>query len=111
MMNESLEQPGIPAELPSYDAILLVSFGGPEGRDDVMSFLKNVLRGKNVPRERMLEVAEHYNHFDGVSPTNDQCRALLTAMRHELTGHGIDLPVYWGNRTWNPLLLDTLLQM
>jgi ferrochelatase len=76
-----------------------------------MPFLENVLRGKNVPRERMLEVAEHYNHFNGISPINDQCRALLAAIRHELTEHGIDLPVYWGNRNWNPLLPDTLMEM
>ena len=94
-----------------YDALLLVSFGGPEGRDDVIPFLENVLRGKNVPRERMLEVAEHYYHFDGISPINAQCRALLAAMRQELTGHDIDLPVYWGNRNWDPLLPDTLAEM
>ena len=100
----------------TYDAILLVSFGGPEGPDDVMPFLENVLRGKNVPRERMLEVAEHYNHFGGVSPINAQCRDLLEALRSKLTGHGIDLPVYWGNRNWgnrnwDPLLPETLQKM
>jgi len=94
-----------------YDAILLVSFGGPEGRDDVIPFLENVLRGKNVPRERMLEVAEHYYHFDGISPINAQCRTLLAAMQQELTQNGIDLPVYWGNRNWDPLLSDTLAEM
>jgi protoporphyrin/coproporphyrin ferrochelatase len=94
-----------------YDAILLVSFGGPEGPDDVMPFLENVLRGKNVPRERMLEVAEHYNHFGGVSPINSQCRDLLDAMRAELAEHGITLPVYWGNRNWAPLLPEVLHQM
>lgn len=94
-----------------YDAILLVSFGGPEGPDDVMPFLENVLRGKNVPRERMLEVAEHYDHFDGISPINAQCRELQAAMQRELAGHGIDLPVYWGNRNWDPLLPDTLADM
>ncbi|MFT5094361.1 MAG: ferrochelatase, partial [Porticoccaceae bacterium] len=92
----------------TYDAILLVSFGGPEGPNDVMPFLENVLRGKNVPRERMLEVAEHYNHFGGVSPINDQCRDLLEAISTELNEHGIDLPVYWGNRNWHPMLPDTL---
>ena len=94
-----------------YDAILLVSFGGPEGPEDVMPFLENVLRGKNVPHERMLEVAEHYNHFGGVSPINAQCRDLLDALRPELVEHGIDLPVYWGNRNWDPLLPETLRQM
>jgi ferrochelatase len=94
-----------------YDAVLLVSFGGPDGPDDVMPFLENVLRGRNVPRERMLEVAEHYHHFDGKSPINEQNRALLTALRQELDSRGPHLPVYWGNRNWNPLLADTLREM
>jgi ferrochelatase len=91
-----------------YDSILLVSFGGPEGPDDVMPFLENVLRGKNVPRERMLEVAEHYQHFGGISPINGQCRLLIEALEMELAKHSIDLPVYWGNRNWSPMLEDTL---
>ena len=100
----------------NYDAILILSFGGPEGRDDVIPFLENVLRGKNVPRERMLEVAEHYYHFDGISPINEQNRALITALRDELTTpasveKGLDLPIYWGNRNWHPMLVDTLQQM
>lgn len=94
-----------------YDAILIVSFGGPEGPDEVMPFLENVLRGKNVPRERMLEVAEHYQHFGGVSPINQQCRDLIAALEQELPLHGLDLPIYWGNRNWHPLLPDTLHQM
>ncbi len=94
-----------------YDALLLVSFGGPEGPDDVMPFLENVLRGKNVPRERMLEVAEHYHHFGGVSPINAQNRALLAAIREDFRRHDLDLPVYWGNRNWHPLLPDALRQM
>jgi ferrochelatase len=94
-----------------YDAFLLVSFGGPEGPDDVMPFLENVLRGRNVPRERMLEVAEHYQHFGGVSPINAQNRALLQAIEQQLKEHGPSLPVYWGNRNWHPLLPDTLEQM
>ena len=94
-----------------YDAILIVSFGGPEQRDDVMPFLENVLRGRNVPRERMLEVAEHYYHFDGVSPINQQCRDLIGALRRELDEHSIDLPIYWGNRNWDPLLTDTMAEM
>ncbi|MEM8945567.1 MAG: ferrochelatase [Planctomycetota bacterium] len=95
----------------SYDAILFVSFGGPEGPDDVMPFLENVLRGKNVPRERMLEVSEHYQHFDGVSPINKQCRQLISALESELAEHGPQLPIYWGNRNWTPMLTDTMQQM
>jgi protoporphyrin/coproporphyrin ferrochelatase len=94
-----------------YDAILVVSFGGPEGMADVVPFLENVLRGKNVPRERMLEVAEHYRQFGGVSPLNAQNRALITALEAELKTNGISLPVYWGNRNWHPLLPDTLRKM
>ena len=94
-----------------YDAILLVSFGGPEKREDVIPFLENVLRGRNVPQERMLAVAEHYYHFDGVSPINQQNRDLITAIRARLPGHGISLPVYWGNRNWHPLLPDTMQEM
>lgn len=94
-----------------YDAVLLVSFGGPEQPEDVMPFLENVVRGRNVPRERLLEVADHYHHFDGRSPINDQNRALLKALQDELAGHGPNLPIYWGNRNWHPLLPDTLRQM
>jgi ferrochelatase len=98
-------------ELPPYDAVILVSFGGPEGPDDVIPFLENVLRGRNVPRERMMEVAEHYYHFGGVSPINEQNRALITALVSELNAHGPQLPVYWGNRNWHPLLPDAIGQM
>ncbi|PQO33741.1 ferrochelatase [Blastopirellula marina] len=94
-----------------YDALLLLSFGGPEKPDDVIPFLENVLRGRNVPRERMLEVAEHYYHFGGKSPINDQNRALIEALTAELKQHEIDLPIYWGNRNWHPLLTDTMQQM
>lgn len=94
-----------------YDALLVVSFGGPEGPDEVMPFLENVLRGKPVPRERMLEVAEHYQHFGGVSPINQQNRQLIAALERELADHGHQLPIYWGNRNWHPLLVDTLRQM
>jgi ferrochelatase len=94
-----------------YDAFLLVSFGGPEGRADVLPFLENVLRGRNVPRERMLAVAEHYYHFGGVSPINAQNRALLAAIDAEFQGAGLELPAYFGNRNWHPLLPDTLAQM
>ena len=93
------------------DSFLLVSFGGPEGPDDVMPFLENVLRGRNVPRERMLAVAEHYQQFGGISPINAQNRALLAALRDELAQHGPELPLYWGNRNWKPYLADTLRQM
>ena len=94
-----------------YDAVLLVSFGGPEGMDDVMPFLANVVRGKNVPEDRLREVAAHYRHFGGRSPIGAQCRALVAALREELDRHGMPLPVYWGNRNWHPLLGDTLRQM
>jgi protoporphyrin/coproporphyrin ferrochelatase len=94
-----------------YDAVLVLSFGGPESRPDVMPFLEKVLRGKRVPRERMLEVAEHYYHFGGKSPINDQMRALIAALEAELAEQGPPLPVYWGNRNWHPLLADTLRQM
>jgi ferrochelatase len=94
-----------------YDAVLIVSFGGPEGSDEVLPFLENVLRGRNVPRERMLEVAEHYHHFGGVSPLNEQNRRLKVALERELVEHGPQLPVYWGNRNWHPLLPETLAQM
>jgi ferrochelatase len=94
-----------------YDAILVVSFGGPEKEADVLPFLENVLRGKAVPRERMLAVAEHYYHFQGKSPINEQNRNLIAALRKELSDHNMFLPVYWGNRNWHPLLVDTIAQM
>ncbi len=89
-----------------YDALVVISFGGPEKREDVIPFLENVLRGRNVPRERMLEVAEHYYHFDGRSPINDQNRELIAELRKVL-----DIPIYWGNRNWHPLLAETVRQM
>jgi ferrochelatase len=94
-----------------YDALLLVSFGGPEGPDEVLPFLENVLRGRNVPRERMLEVAEHYQEFGGVSPINEQNRRLKQAIERDFAAAGLGLPVYWGNRNWHPLLEETLEQM
>jgi len=99
------------SDQPQFDSILLVSFGGPEGPGEVLPFLENVLRGKNVPRERMLEVVEHYQQFGGVSPINAQNRALIAALRTELDAAGINLPIYWGNRNWNPMLTDTLREM
>src|SRR6202163_3130418 len=94
-----------------FDALLIVSFGGPEKHEDVIPFLENVLRGRNVPRERMLEVAEHYYHFDGRSPINDQNKELIAALEQEFKSHGEKMPIYWGNRNWFPLLPDTLKQM
>ncbi len=99
-----------PAPSP-FDAVLLVSFGGPEGPDDVLPFLENVVCGKSVPRWRLLEVARHYELFGGVSPLNSQNRALLAALVGELNEHGPRLPVYWGNRHWHPLLADAIRQM
>ncbi len=130
--------------MPPYDALLVLSFGGPEGPDDVIPFLENVLRGRNVPRERMLEVAEHYQHFGGVSPINAQNRALIAALQEEFARASVgrasqpvsrlplednttpsdadvlgspsykeplQLPIYWGNRNWQPLLRDAVQQM
>jgi protoporphyrin/coproporphyrin ferrochelatase len=95
----------------SYDAILVVSFGGPEGMTEVMPFLENVLRGRNVPPARMLEVAHHYELFGGVSPLNEQNRKLIAALERLLAQEGPSLPVYWGNRNWHPLLSDTIALM
>ncbi len=92
--------------MPDYDAFLLVSFGGPEGREDVLPFLRNVVRGKNVPEERLWKIAEHYSLFDGVSPLNGENRRLLEALERELS-----LPLYWGNRNWHPLLEDAMMRM
>lgn len=93
------------------DCILFVSFGGPEGPDDVIPFLENVLRGKPVPRERMLEVAEHYQHFGGVSPINEQNRDMIARLDKELKKSGINLPIIWGNRNWKPYITDALREM
>ena len=95
----------------NYDAVLILSFGGPEKPDDVIPFLENVLRGRNVPRERMLAVAQHYYHFGGKSPINDQNRALIAGLETELARDGRRMPVYWGNRNWHPYLVDALRQM
>ncbi|MFM9371739.1 ferrochelatase [Streptomyces sp. Da 82-17] len=94
-----------------YDALLLLSFGGPEGPDDVVPFLENVTKGRGIPKERLKEVGQHYFLFGGVSPINDQNRALLDALRKDFADHGLDLPVYWGNRNWAPYLTDTLREM
>ena len=89
-----------------FNAFLLISFGGPEKREDVIPFLKNVLRGRDVPESRLLDVAEHYYHFDGRSPINNQNRQLMSALQQT-----ISLPIYWGNRNWDPMLADTIRQM
>ncbi|MEV0037625.1 ferrochelatase [Streptomyces sp. NPDC050804] len=94
-----------------YDALLLLSFGGPEGPDDVIPFLENVTRGRGIPPERLKEVGQHYFLFGGVSPINEQNRALLDALRKDFAEHGVELPVYWGNRNWAPYLTDTLREM
>lgn len=94
-----------------FDAVLLISFGGPEGIDDVLPFLRNVTRGRNVPEARLNEVAHHYELFGGISPINSQNRELLQALKTELDRSGIDLPIFWGNRNWHPLLSDTMKSM
>src|SRR3954447_22320743 len=94
-----------------FDAFLLLGFGGPESRDEVMPFLRQVTAGRDVPEERLASVAEHYYHFGGVSPINGQNRALLAALRVTFDGAGIDLPLYWGNRNSQPWLDDTVATM
>jgi protoporphyrin/coproporphyrin ferrochelatase len=94
-----------------YDAVLLVSFGGPEGPADVIPFLQNVTAGRSIPPERLEQVAEHYHRFGGVSPINQQCRDLIAAVEKDFAARGVALPVYWGNRNWNPYLADTLAEM
>jgi ferrochelatase len=103
--------PSAPSVEP-YDALLLVSFGGPEKADDVVPFLENVTAGRGIPRERLQEVGQHYFDLGGRSPINDQCRELIAAIREDFDEHGLgDLPIYWGNRNWDPFLADTLKQM
>lgn len=96
---------------PDYDAVVVVSFGGPEGPEEVMPFLRNVTRGRDVPARRLDEVAEHYLARGGRSPINDQNRALIAALEPRLRDAGLDLPVYWGNRNWHPLLAGTVAAM
>lgn len=93
------------------DALLIMSFGGPEGPADVLPFLRNVTRGRNVPDERLAEVAEQYHLFGGRSPLNDQCRALADAIRLRLKERGRDLPVFFGARNWHPFVSDTVQTM
>lgn len=99
------------SDMTSYDSILLVGFGGPEGLDDVLPFMKRVTAGRDIPEARLIEVSAHYDHFDGVSPINAQLRQLRTALELELNENGIRLPVFWGNRNWHPLLTDTVQEM
>jgi len=94
--------------LAPYDAVLLLSFGGPERPADVLPFLRNVTRGRDIPDERLQSVAQHYHHFGGRSPINDQNRALIQALTAELAARGVDLPLVWGNRNWDPFVTDTL---
>ncbi|MFC7302722.1 ferrochelatase [Streptomyces monticola] len=110
-MSEAPRPDAGPLDPGPYDALLLLSFGGPEGPDDVVPFLENVTKGRGIPKERLKEVGQHYFLFGGVSPINDQNRALLDALRKDFAGHGLDLPVYWGNRNWAPYLTDTLREM
>ncbi len=95
----------------SYDAFVLLSFGGPEGTADVIPFLQNVTAGRGVPQDRLARVAEHYYQFGGVSPINQQCRDLMAAIEKDFAARGVSLPVYWGNRNWDPYLSDTLATM
>jgi ferrochelatase len=97
--------------MPAYDAFLLLSFGGPEGPDDVLPFLENVTRGRGVPAGRLAEVAGHYHAHGGVSPINGQCRDLLQGVGAAFAAGGADLPLYWGNRNWHPFIEDTVRQM
>jgi protoporphyrin/coproporphyrin ferrochelatase len=101
----------VPPSTDPYDALLLVSFGGPERPEDVVPFLENVTRGRGVPRDRLEEVAEHYLQLGGRSPINDQCRDLIAAVAADLAAHDIALPVYWGNRNWDPYLADAFASM
>jgi ferrochelatase len=100
-----------PAPAGRREALLVLSFGGPEGHDDVLPFLENVTRGRGIPRERLEAVAEHYHHFGGVSPINEQNEALIAAVEKDLAAAGVDLPVYWGNRNWAPYVEDTWQRM
>ncbi|MET0764451.1 MAG: ferrochelatase [Blastococcus sp.] len=109
--NGGTELPTEPAPPGRREALLVLSFGGPEGPEDVMPFLENVTRGRGIPRERLVEVAEHYDHFGGVSPINDQNKALIAEVEKELVAAGIDVAVYWGNRNWAPYVEDTWRQM
>ncbi len=101
----------VPSPLDPYDGILLVSFGGPEGPDDVLPFMGNVTRGRGIPRERLLEVSAHYQRFGGISPINEQNRALLAAMGEVFSRHGVSVPIAWGNRNWDPTIPAALREL
>ena len=109
--NGGVEPSSAPAPAGRREALLVLGFGGPEGHDDVMPFLLNVTRGRGIPPERLEEVAEHYHHFGGVSPINEQNKALIGALETELRSVGVDMPVYWGNRNWAPYVEDAWRQM
>jgi len=108
---QSLDAPKFDNEARTYDALLVLSFGGPEAMDDVIPFLQNVAEGRNIPRERLEEVAVHYYDFGGVSPINGQNRALIAALEEHFKATGLHLPIYFGNRNWHPFVTDTLQQM
>lgn len=105
------DAPKFQDEAQQYDALLVMSFGGPEGMEEVMPFLENVAGRRNIPKARLEEVAEHYYDFGGISPLNAQNRALIAALEQELRSHDIKLPVYFGNRNWHPFVTDTIRQM
>jgi ferrochelatase len=109
--NGGADPSSAPAPHGRREALLVLSFGGPEGHDDVMPFLENVTRGRGIPRERLEEVAEHYHHFGGVSPINEQNKALIAAVEKDLSAAGVELPVYWGNRNWAPYVEDVWKQL
>ncbi|MFN8449077.1 MAG: ferrochelatase [Anaerolineae bacterium] len=108
---QTVDAPKFDDEARTYDALLVLSFGGPEAMDDVIPFLQNVAEGRNIPRERLEEVAQHYYHFGGVSPINEQNRALIRALDTQLQADRLDLPIYFGNRNWHPFVTDTIRQM
>lgn len=108
---QTLDAPKFDDEARAYDALLVLSFGGPEAMDDVIPFLQNVAEGRNIPRERLEEVAVHYYDFGGVSPINGQNRALIAALEAHFKDTGLHLPIYFGNRNWHPFVTDTLQQM
>lgn len=110
-MSSSTDGVSVGPRLEPYDALLVLSFGGPEGQADVIPFLENVTRGKNIPRERLEEVGEHYRAFGGMSPINEQNRALVASLEHQLAEEELSIPVYWGNRNWHPYLADEVARM
>lgn len=108
---QTADAPKFDDEAHAYDALLILSFGGPEAMDDVIPFLQNVAEGRNIPRERLEEVAAHYYDFGSLSPINAQNRALIAALKTHLKDTGLDLPIYFGNRNWHPFITDTIRQM